>query len=69
MENLFQELDGEAFTDAITNLWVSVQELAKDPSNSVNQGLFIQRSNEFLIRASAVYNGLCEDQANLNLNI
>lgn len=69
VENLFQELDGEAFTDAINNLWVSVQELAKDPSNSVNQGLFIQRSNEFLIRASAVYNGLCEYQDNLNLNI
>ena len=69
VENLFQELDGEAFTDAINNLWVSVQELAKDPSNSVNQGLFIQRSSEFLIRASAVYNGLCEYQDNLNLNI
>lgn len=69
VENLFQELDGEAFTDAINNLWVSVQELAKDPSNSVNQGLFVQRSNEFLTRASAVYNGLCEYQDNLNLNI
>ena len=69
VENLFQELDGEAFTDAINNLWVSVQELSKDPSNSVNQGLFIQRSSEFLTRASAVYNGLCEYQDNLNLNI
>ena len=38
IENLFQELEGEAFADAIKNLWESVQEIAKDPSNTVNQG-------------------------------
>ena len=66
IENLFQELDGEAFAESIQNLWSSVQELAKDPSNSVNQGVFVQRCDEFLSRASAVYEGLCEYQDNLN---
>ncbi len=69
IENLFQELDGEAFADSIENLWGSVQELSKDPSNSVNQGVFVQRCNEFLTRAQAVYTGLNEYQDNLNYKI
>ncbi len=69
IENLFQELEGEAFADSIENLWSAVQELSKDPSNSVNQGVFVQRCNEFLTRAQAVYTGLCEYQDNLNYKI
>ena len=69
VEDLFQELQGESFSEAIDNLWVSVQELAKDPSNSVNQGLLVQRCNEFIEHASAVYQGLCEYQDNLNYKI
>ena len=69
VENLFQELDGEAFADSIENLWYSVQELAKDPGNAVNQGVFVQRCSEFLTRANAVYTGLCEYQDNLNYKI
>lgn len=69
IENLFQELEGEAFAGAINNLWESVQELAKDPSNTVNQGVFIQRCSEFTTRASAVYEGLCEYQDNMNLTV
>lgn len=69
IENLLQELEGEAFADSIENLWSSVQELAKDPGNSVNQGVFVQRCNEFLTRGQAVYTGLCEYQDNLNYKI
>lgn len=69
VENLFQELEGEAFAEAIDNLWVSVQELTKDPGNSVNQGVFVQRCSEFLTRAEAVYQGLSEYQDNLNYKI
>lgn len=69
IENLFQELDGEAFAESIDNLWSSVQELAKDPGNAVNQGVFVQRCSEFLSRAEAVYSGLCEYQENLNYKI
>ncbi len=69
VEDLFQELQGETFSESIDNLWGSVQELAKDPSNSVNQGVLIQRCQEFIERASAVYQGLCEYQDNINYKI
>lgn len=69
IESLFQELDGEAFAESIDNLWSSVQELAKDPGNAVNQGVFVQRCSEFLSRGEAVYKGLCEYQDNLNYKI
>ncbi len=69
VEDLFQELQGESFGEAIDNLWKSVQELAKHPENAVNQGVFIQRCNEFLSRADAVYTGLCEYQDDLNYKI
>lgn len=69
VEDLLQELQGKSFSGAIENLWVSVQELAKDPSNSVNQGVFIQRCNEFITRGQAVYQGLCEYQDDLNYKI
>lgn len=69
IENLLQELEGEAFAGSIENLWSSVQELAKDPGNSVNQGVFVQRCNEFLTRGKSVYQGLREYQDNLNYKI
>ncbi len=69
IEDLLRELQGEAFADSIENLWSAVQELAKDPGNSVNQGVFVQRCNEFLTRGKAVYTGLCEYQDNLNYKI
>lgn len=67
--SLFQELDGEAFAGAIDNLWRSVQDLARDPGNAVNQGVFVQRCSEFLSRAQGVYTGLCEYQDDLNYKI
>lgn len=69
IENIFQEMEGKAFAGAISNLWGSVQELAKDPGNAVNQGVFVQRCSEFLSRAKAVYTGLTEYQDNLNYQV
>lgn len=69
IQDLFQELEGEAFAEAIENVWGSVQELAKDPSNTVNQGVFVQRCSEFITRATAVYDGLCEYQDNMNYKV
>ena len=66
VEDLLQELQGETFSEGIQNLWKAVQELSKDPSNSVNQGVFVQRCNEFITRGKAVYEGLAEYQDNLN---
>lgn len=69
VEDLFQELQGETFSKSLDNLWVSVQELAKNPSNAVNQGAFVQRCYEFIERAGAVYQGLSEYQDNLNYRV
>ncbi|GFI16840.1 MAG: flagellar hook-associated protein FlgK [Lachnospiraceae bacterium] len=69
VEALFKELDGDAFAASIDNLWRAVQDLAEDPSNPVDQGVFMQRCNEFLSRGQAVYSGLCEYQNNLNYKI
>lgn len=63
------ELTGEAFQTNITDFWTSVQELVKDPSSSVTQGLFVQRAAEFVERASAVYQGLSSYQDNLNRQV
>ncbi len=68
-ESLLGELDGEAFQATVSDLWTAVQEVAKDPSSSVTQGLLVQRASEFVERAAAVYDGLCNYQDNLNLQI
>ena len=69
VENIFQELDGEAFANTLEKLWVSVQELAKDPSSTVNQGIFIQRCSEFTTRSQAVYQNFCDYQDDLNFKV
>ncbi|MBQ7954137.1 MAG: flagellar hook-associated protein FlgK [Lachnospiraceae bacterium] len=69
VEKLLGELNGEDFQTSLTNLWTAVQELAKDPSSSVTQGLLVQRSSEFVERAVAVYDDLCNYQDNLNTQI
>ncbi len=69
VEDLLQELDGEAFQTSFSNLWKSVQDLANVPDQAANQSVFVQRCYEFLTRADAVYQGLCDYQYNLNASI
>lgn len=69
VENVLGEMNGEDFQTSLTNLWTAVQELAKDPSSSVTQGLLVQRSSEFLDRATAVYDDLADYQDSLNLRV
>ncbi|MGN1147719.1 MAG: flagellar hook-associated protein FlgK [Lachnospiraceae bacterium] len=69
VQTLLGEMNGEDFQTSLTNLWTAVQELAKDPSSSVNQGLLVQRSSEFLERATSVYKDLCSYQDDLNLQV
>ncbi len=68
-ENLLGELNGEAFQLAMSNLWTSVQELSKDPTSSVTQGLMVQRAEEMVERAANIYDSLCNYQDNLNMQI
>jgi len=69
VESQLGELNGEAFQTTITDLWTAVQELAKDPGSSVTQGVLVQRASEFVERATAVYDGFCSYQDNLNRQV
>ncbi len=69
VESQLGEMNGEAFQATLTDFWTSIQELAKDPSSSVTQGLFVQSAAEFVQKAQAVYEGFCAYQNNLNAQI
>ncbi len=69
IETVLGEMNGEDFQTSLTNLWTSVQELAKDPSSAVTQGLLVQRASEFLDRANCVYDDLSAYQDSLNLQV
>lgn len=58
--------EGEEFSVALSNLWTAIEELSKDPTNSVNQNLFVTKSYEFVTKATAVYRSLSEYQDNMN---
>lgn len=69
VESLLDELNGESFQESLEGLWTSIQELGKDPSSAITQGLLVQKSNQFLERAKSVYVGLSDFQDNLNLQV
>jgi len=69
VEDQLQELNGTEFADSLNNLWVSVQEMAKDPTNATNQNTFVTRANEFLTRAQSVYQGLIDYQENMDQQV
>lgn len=69
IESLLDELNGESFQESLEGVWHAIQELAKDPSSAVTQGLLIQKSSQFIERSKAVYQGMCDYQDNLNHQI
>ena len=69
VEDQLQELNGTEFADSLNNLWVAVQELAKDPTKPVNQSMLVNRANEFLTRAQSVYEGLTNYQDNMDQTV
>lgn len=69
VEVLLGEMNGEDFQTSLTNLWKAIEELSKDPSSSVTQGLLVQRASEFLNRATAVYDDLCSYQDSMNQQV
>ena len=69
IETLLREFEGEAFKDSLDKFWVSIQELAKDPSSAVTQGTLVQCATQFISKASAVSKGLNDYQDNLNLQV
>ena len=69
IEDQLQEMNGTEFAESLNNLWVAVQELAKDPCSAVTQSSLVTRCNEFLTRAKSVYDGLVSYQENLDLSV
>ncbi len=69
IEDQLQEMNGSEFADSLNNLWVSVQELGKDPCSAVTQSSFVTRANEFLTRAKSVYDGLVSYQENMDSTV
>ncbi len=64
--------EGHEFSEALSGdngLWVAVQELAKNPTLSVNQDLFVTKGYEFITKARAVYDSLCDYQDNMNKEV
>ena len=69
VETYFQEMEGQAFQDALGDFWESFQELSKAPDDSIYQNLVIQKAQLFTSRASALYSGLQSYQSNINTQI
>jgi flagellar hook-associated protein 1 FlgK len=69
VETQLQEIYGQAFQGAITSLYSAFAEFAKNPSDTVNQNLVIQKCQLFLSRANGVNDGLREYQMTINTKI
>lgn len=69
IEGLFGEMEGVAFQDSINNLWVSIQELAKEPDGIVPRASFVQSAVSFIERADNIYHQLKDYQLNLNTKV
>lgn len=69
IENIMGEPSENPFQNAVDRLWESVQELGKKPNDAVNQGLFVQRANQFIKEANLVRNELNAYQDSLNAQV
>lgn len=69
VEDILQEVSGEEFKESVADLWKAYQEFVKDPSNSTNQSLVLQKSELLLSRTSSAYSELQKYQANINEEI
>lgn len=68
VHDLLGEMQGESFSEALDDMWTSIQELSKNP-DAVAKGLLVHKASAFIERAGAVYDGLNDYQNNLNLQV
>lgn len=66
---LQESSNGEAFSEALNDLYVAFQEYSKDPSDTVNQNLVVQKASLFLTREQNLYKGLSNYQSTINTKI
>jgi len=69
MEDLIGEFQGVEFSEALSDLWKAIDDLDRDPCALTNQNLLISRCDQFLTRAALVYQGLSDQQDNLNKQV
>ena len=69
IETYYQEMEGTAFQDNLEDFWAAFEEFAKDPSDSVNQNLIMQKASLFISRAQSVYSNMQNYQTNMNTRI
>jgi flagellar hook-associated protein 1 FlgK len=69
IENYFGELEGEDFNTSINDLWLSLQELQKEPNSIVTRSSFISTAQTFLDRVQGIRESLVNYQSNLNSEI
>jgi len=69
IQDQLQELEGKAFQDVLSDLYVACSEYAKDPASAVNQNLVVQKASLFMDRSQALYKSLAEYQENMNKQI
>lgn len=69
VENLFGELEGEAFQKTLNEFWTALQELAKEPDSVVTRSSLVETSITFIERAENIATELKNYQLNLNTKI
>ncbi len=69
VEGFFGELEGESFQATLNELWVSLQELSKEPDSVVTRASFIQTAVTFVERSENIARQLNDYQINLNTQI
>ena len=63
IETLFGEMEGVKVSTVISDLWSSIQELAKTPNDTTSLALFRDSAEQFVERFTDVYNGMKEYQS------
>lgn len=69
VEDLMGEMEGVQFQNSINDLWVSVEELVKEPDSIVKRTSLINNADTFLTRAQDVYKQLVGYQDSLNQQV
>lgn len=69
IQEQLQEMEGKAFQEVISDVFVAFEEYSKDPSSAVNQNLVVQKASLFMDRSQALYKSLGEYQENMNIQI
>ena len=69
VENLFGEMQGVTFEDALEDFKASINELSYEPESTIKRGALIQMATSFIDRASSIYKSLRDYQTTLNTKV